>query len=187
MEVIRTFLAIEIPRAVQEEVGKLQGTLRAGRADVKWVEPHNIHLTLKFLGNVPAERIEGVKSVASYSLHNHSRFVLRLAGVGAFPNPRRARVVWIGVQKGAEEARAIQEALDQGLGGIGFAREERKFTPHITIGRVRTAKNLELLGQALTQAQFSSEEFSAARIILMRSDLKPTGPVYTPLGEFALA
>lgn len=183
METIRSFIAIEIPARIQAEIGELQNRLKRSGGDVKWVEPRNIHLTLRFLGHVPPEKIEEMKKALPESLAGTNPYDLKLSGLGAFPNQRRPRVVWIGLEKGTEESRQIQERVESCVERLGFAREERAFTPHITIGRVRSQKNLDRLAMVLSQEVFSAENFPVSQIVLMRSDLKPTGPMYSHLGE----
>jgi 2'-5' RNA ligase len=184
---IRAFVAAELPRDLQGRAAAVQERLKAARADVKWVESERLHLTLKFLGQVEVSAvgpiIDAIRSVTS----GRAAVRLALAGVGAFPQVRAPRVIWVGVRDEARALTELQVQLDVRLEPLGFRREERSFAPHLTLGRVRGLARREQLALAL--ASMSAEplgEMLVDRIALMQSDLRPEGPHYTVLHSFPL-
>ncbi|OPX31463.1 MAG: 2'-5' RNA ligase [Candidatus Latescibacteria bacterium 4484_181] len=181
-ELIRTFIAVEISKSVRDQISRLEQHLRKEGAKVGWVRPENLHLTLKFLGNVQSVRIEDVVGATQDAVQGIKPFALFFSGLGAFPSLKRPRVIWIGVEEGAVSLGRIQKELEEKLFQRGFAREEREFSPHLTIGRVKSQKGIGGLVSKLEKTQFESEKMWVEQIVVMRSDLKPTGAVYTPLG-----
>jgi 2'-5' RNA ligase len=186
MERLRVFIAIELPDAVRAQVARLQEKLKEADADVKWVEPQLVHLTLKFLGEVDQDKLETLYGGVSEAIGEQSRFPMSLAGIGAFPSMRRVQVVWIGVFSGAEEATGLAERIEASLEKRGFESEKKKFAPHITIGRVRSFRNATRLVKLIEEIPFSSDEFSGAAVTVVKSELTPQGPVYSPLWEKTL-
>lgn len=186
---IRVFVAIELSREAREELSMLQSSLKKTDADVKWVDPANIHLTLRFLGDTDAGIIPSVKAALADAASGSKPFVIRLEGVGAFPCLSSPRVVWAGLSDGVRESTALYASISSQLAQLGIPREERKFSPHITIGRVRNSsgRNIDVLKKALETSTFSaSSKTSADRVILFGSKLSAGGPIYTPLSEAVL-
>lgn len=194
---IRTFIAIELPTQVQEALATMQARLREAIAKpggeeaspVRWVAPQSIHLTLKFLGDVPAERIPAVTQAVTQAAKGHKPLSLLLATAGCFPDLRRPRVIWVGLQGDLEALNRLQKAIEGALVHLGFPKEERAFTPHLTLGRVRdtvTAQERPALGEATRKLTVPQVEFTAEEIAVMRSDLQPTGAVYTRLAAIPL-
>jgi 2'-5' RNA ligase len=179
-DVIRTFICIEIPDSIQERIGRLQDELRPVKALVSWTKPSNIHLTLKFLGGVQASRIERVHKAVERAAVGMSPFEIEVGGAGCFPSARNPRVPWVGLSQIPEPLKQLSGNLEDELERLGFAREKRKFSPHLTIGRLREPKNAQLVAEKLTGEGFDPEPFLATEVIVMRSDLKPTGSIYTP-------
>jgi RNA 2',3'-cyclic 3'-phosphodiesterase len=179
-ETIRTFICIEIPDSIKSRIGKLQETLRQINAQISWTKPSNIHLTLKFLGRVTAPRLERVKKAVDLAAQGIPPFDIEVSGTGCFPSPRSARVLWVGITSVPEELQQLYANLEDELSQIGFEREKRKFSPHLTIARVRTPQNSSSVADSLIASSFASERFQATEVIVMRSDLKPTGSIYTP-------
>ncbi len=179
---MRAFIAVEIPDEVKAKFEEAQGRLRRSGADVRWVKPANTHITLEFLGETPVEKIEEIKSVLSRVAATHGPFEVSIETLGVFPNVRRPRVVWIGITQGAQPLVALQASVNAQLREIGFRPEEREYSPHITLGRVRGTKNLEKLTSGLeAEKDFRAGEFHAAEVHLIRSVLSPEGPSYTKL------
>src|SRR5262249_20105479 len=133
---MRTFIAIEMPKQIKAALARLQQDLRRAQADVSWTRQENFHLTLRFLGEVEERRLEALKQVCAESAAEFAPFTLRLGGAGVFPNLRRPRVLWAGLAGDVEIAAALQRRLEAGLVSIGFAPEDKAFSPHLTIGRV---------------------------------------------------
>ena len=179
-DAIRTFICIEIPDSIKSRISKLQETLQHIDAQVSWSKPSNIHLTVKFLGNVESSRIERVSKALERSAIGISPFEIEIGGVGCFPSPRSPRVLWVGVSDVPEQLRRLYTNIEDELARQGFQRETRKFSPHLTIGRIRAPHNAAQVAEALIKSGFSSERFVATEVVLMRSDLRPTGSIYTP-------
>jgi len=184
MEKLRTFIAISLNTGVKEELAVLIDKLKTSGADVKWVNPENIHLTLKFLGYILPEKIEEVKRVLGRIRGKFTPFKITFSGVGAFPKLSYPRVIWVGINGGKEDTKHVYELLEAELEKIGFKKEDRDFSPHLTIGRVRSGKNKAALKSCIENLSFSSGEIlEVEHITLFQSTLTPKGPVYTPLYE----
>jgi 2'-5' RNA ligase len=184
---MRIFIAIELPQEIKVALGRLQQELKKAGADVKWVETENIHLTLKFLGEVDEEKLENIKQALEEVASGNQQFKIRLASCGAFPKIISPRVIWVGIDQGDKETKMIASGLEEKLAALGFAKEERPFSSHITIARTRSGLNRLKLVQELEKAQshFGGKnlEFTAGKLTLFKSTLKPTGPVYQALHE----
>ena len=182
---VRTFICIDIPAEIKLRMEKLQATLRSAGGQVSWTRPNNIHLTLKFLGNVPAARVAAVCSGVRTACQGIGSFKVTVSGAGCFPSPRSPRVLWVGLAK-APELVSLYESVEDAMSSLGFDRETRTFSPHLTIGRLRSRENAQRLGELITSIGFESETFEAREVIVMRSSLKPTGAIYTPLDVIPL-
>ena len=184
---IRSFLAIEIPRAIQEKIEEVQKDLRSSYADVRWVNPEKIHLTLKFFGSIEESRIEPIVKSIEGPVQNISSFSIKVRGVGAFPNLKNPRVIWMGLVDGKEVLIHFQEQLEEELKKIEFEPEERAFHPHLTLGRMRSSKGREeLIGRIEKHQEEEFGVFQVEKVVLFKSDLRPTGPIYTSLRELKL-
>jgi RNA 2',3'-cyclic 3'-phosphodiesterase len=182
---MRTFIAIDLTEEIKKTLAGLQDELKKSEADVKWVDPENIHLTLKFLGEISEEQVIQIKEVLDRVTSRLKPFEIGLSGIGAFPKLDYAKVIWAGIEKGKKETVDIAKNVETELERLGFAREDREFTAHLTIGRVRSGKNKEALKKKILSAH-SSEPIAhsqqvISRIILYQSTLTPQGPIYTPL------
>lgn len=182
---VRCFVAIDIPETVKAEIAGLQGDLRQFRARVSWARSEGLHLTLKFLGDVESGLIPDVVSALDAAVSSSKAFTVSAEGVGCFPNSRRPRVMWVGLD-GGDALRAVQEAVETALEPLGFERETRKFNPHLTLGRVKSAQGIDDVVRRMEQLGFIKREFPATEIRLMQSDLQPTGAVYTVLHTILL-
>lgn len=182
-ELIRSFLAVEVPPDVRAEVGRLLEALRGSSGPaVRWVKPDVMHLTLVFLGEVPAGFIRTANERLERSLQSLASFRCRLAWLGAFPSAHRARVVWVGVDTGRDELAGLQRTASRELERIGYQPERRPFSPHLTLGRLREPGDVA----PLVAEVFRSAEFAVDRVVLFRSMLRPQGPEYSVLHEYAL-
>lgn len=183
---IRCFIAIELPPELKSNISFHMQKLISTNADVKWVIPENLHLTLKFLGNTPEEKIADISKRLATIANSYSNFPLYFSGAGAFPNIKSPRVIWFGT-KDAKEIIKLQEDIEDGMVGFGFKKEERRFTPHLTLGRVRSFKNKDLLiNELATLKDMDFGKIEVAGVALMKSELKPGGAVYQRLAEFTL-
>jgi len=179
---IRAFIAIDIPRSTQETLDQLIKEFRKTGAAVTWVKPGRMHLTLKFLGNVPEAKIDAICQAMAGTAEQSTSFVLRPAGCGAFPSVKNMRVVWVGLQGDLDPLWRVQQRLEGALEILGFEREERSFKPHLTLGRVKGRKNMEALQEAvLARRDFALEAFDVFELVLYKSELRPEGALYTPL------
>ena len=181
---IRTFIAVGIPAAIREQLGELQQSLAPHAEDVKWVDPDKVHLTIKFLGEVDERDIYEVCKRVGEVAGAWVAFECSVARAGAFPNATRPRVIWAGVSSGAAELTEIHDALDDALGELGYPLENRSFTPHFTIGRVRrTAPNPKLRAAVDSLADWQAGSFRVSEILVMASDLSSDGPTYSVMGR----
>ena len=184
---MRTFVAVEIPQTIRQALGSIEAELRESGADVKWVRPDSVHLTLKFLGEIEAGQVEEIRMAVEDVLPRHAPFSLRVRGMGGFPRLTQPRVVWVGLTGDQGRLGALQREVEGSIGALGFPREERPFQPHLTLGRVRSPKGRERLVagvQRLTEVDLG--EFPVAAVILFRSELLPSGARYTALWELPL-
>lgn len=183
-EAIRSFIAFDIESdEVLKRLADAQDLLLKTGADLKPVEPQNIHVTVRFLGNISSETVE--KIFEEMKKIQFVSFDIRIHGVGAFPNVKYPRVVWAGITEGADQLRSIFSQLEPRLRGLGFAPDPRGFSPHLTIARVRSGRSKVELAQCITEN--TNFEFGIIRgqcLKLKRSDLTPKGPVYSTLREF---
>ena len=192
MEQVRTFIAIELDETINAAIADLQGQLKAKvpRESVRWVKPEGIHLTLKFLGDVPANRIEEIERALTQACAGFPAFSFSVGGLGCFPNPRRPRVVWVGVQEESGTLARLQKAIEDGLEKLGFAPEGRKFHAHLTLGRTQqraSSGDVRRLGQLVEEMDIGQlGQMEARAVSLIKSDLRPTGAVYTQLAAVRL-
>ena len=187
MDGIRSFIAIEIPPPLKSRMEEIQRVLRRTDADVKWVRPAAIHLTLKFLGSIRQEDVERISQALTPIVADGESFEVRVQGMGCFPNPRNPRVVWLGVDQGREALASLQGAIEKGMAELSFPPEDRPFSPHLTMGRVRSPRGRVGLAQAIEKHQgVPIGSFQAQEVILFRSELRPSGAVYTKLKEFPM-
>ena len=183
---MRTFVAIELPAEIKDQIAAVQQELKKTSAQVSWVKPGNIHVTLKFLGEVEESKITKVFSAAQAGCKGIKKFRIGLKGLGGFPNLKRPRVIWVGTASGEKELMELQSKVEQELEKNDFPREERKFTPHFTIGRIKIPKGVEKLSEAVEKTEFAAPEFEVKEVVVMQSQLHPAGAVYTPLKKIGL-
>lgn len=186
MDRIRAFVAVELNAAARDAVERVMRDLRAAAGDgVRWVRPEGVHLTLKFLGDIDAGSVPDISGALDRSAAPSQPFSLMLEGVGAFPNLRRPRVIWVGLGGELEQLLELQQSAEREMEALGFARERRAFTPHLTLGRVRDGapqQRLRALSGAVAGASVERDVHVPVRdLALMKSDLRPTGAVYTRL------
>jgi 2'-5' RNA ligase len=192
MESVRSFIAIELSSNVLRRVGTLQERVKADVPPglVRWTRPEGIHLTLKFLGDVQADRLDAIAQSLQTACAPFAPFSLSIGGMGVFPNPRRPRVVWIGVDEPSGTLARLQQGVERAIAPLGFPTERRRFSPHLTLGRVKRGRSpaeLEALGQYATRARVRVGDMSVQCVYLMRSDLRPGGAIYTELATAPLA
>jgi RNA 2',3'-cyclic 3'-phosphodiesterase len=185
MSVIRAFIAIALPGPVQQKLDEVAHSLKNEQTQaVRWVAGKNIHLTLKFLGEVENKKIEAISQVIQVETLRVNSFEMSAGGIGTFPNLRRPRVIWVGVQA-PPVLSELAHAIDLGTQLLGFPGEERAFSPHLTLGRVSqnaSALEVQAIAQVLSAARIGDlGSFIVGQVTLFRSDLQPSGAVYLPL------
>lgn len=185
---MRTFIAIEIPEETKRALAEVQARLKVSGAEASWTRPEGIHLTLKFLDEVPEERIGEIMAALMQAVEGRGRFRLTVAGTGVFPHERNPRIVWIGISGELDKLRKLQASVEAQMVRLGFQQEDRRFTPHLTLGRI---KHLLLRGswvralEGVKDVTLSGFEVTAVRLI--KSELQPTGAVYTEIGKAELS
>lgn len=185
---IRTFLAIDLGEDIRGRLIALQEELAAIAADVKWVEPENLHITLLFLGEVEQKEVLEVCRVAQMAVAELPLFTMSVEGAGCFPNPRRPRTLWVGVGEGSAEVVQVHDAIETSLLDMGYRRETRAYVPHVTLGRVKGDRPNDELAKALAKHKtWSAGEISVREVCIMSSELTSDGPIYTVLGRAKLA
>lgn len=186
---IRTFIAVPLSQGIRDRLQSIRIPVARQLQDVKWVEAENQHVTLVFLGEVDNREVPQVCSLAqdAVSLADVTAFSLRVKGIGCFPNIRRPRVIWAGIEQGADELIRVHDALEATLETMGYRREERRYTPHITLGRTKSDGPLSQLTNWLTESErVDVGEMIVDEIHIMGSELLRSGPHYTVLGRVPL-
>jgi 2'-5' RNA ligase len=185
---LRTFIAVDLGQAIRDRAVALQETLARAGTEVKWVEPENLHVTLLFLGEVNEREVPSVCGAVAECGASQPAFPMTIERAGCFPNARRPRILWIGVGQGTQELCALHDALEPPLLALGcYRREERPYTPHITLGRVKSDRPTDKLAVALNKhAGWKGGETLVREVLVMSSELTPKGPVYTVLSRAKL-
>jgi 2'-5' RNA ligase len=182
---IRSFIAIELSDEVKHFLQDLSDQCRKMGGDVRWVRPGAMHLTLKFLGNVSPDLLDSVKEELTPVFKVRSPFSLQVSGVGAFPNLMKPRVLWVGLDDPADALVPLATDVERCLEPLGFKREKRGFSPHITLGRVKSMKGKSALVDGIRQIyDTQGPSFIASGAILFQSILKPSGAEYLHLKHF---
>jgi len=190
-EGIRSFIAIELPEEVKRGLARLRNELeRTEHSFVKWVEPEGIHLTLKFLGNIPFKQVAEIAEAIKEAAQGIPPFYLEISGLGAFPNLKQPRVLWVGFSGELDKLSRLQQNIDSALAPFGFAKEERSFMPHLTLARIRQGASLadkKSFGELAMSTNFKTRyPLDVESISLMRSQLTPGGAIYTRLSMVRL-
>jgi len=192
METWRTFIAIELDSILKASLRHAQDRLRTQITprSVRWVQVAGIHLTLKFLGDTPVEKVDGVKEALTQAVEDVGPFRLAARGLGCFPNTRKPRVVWVGVEEPLGVLSRLQKAVEAHVSPLGFPAERRAFSPHLTLGRVQqyaSPSEVRQIGDAVSGGVFETlGEMKVKAVSYIKSDLTPRGAVYTRLFEAGL-
>jgi len=188
---MRTFIAIDLPQNIKDGLQRIQDKLKASEADVKWVSPENIHLTLKFLGEIDDAKLAKINEIMLKVCSGKEQFQLSIRSLGVFPKINFPRVIWVGIDKGDKETNEIAQDLEERIASLGIPKEKRAFSSHITIGRVRSMLNRQRLAEELERPENAPQgkdfpDFMVTKITLFKSSLSPKGPVYEALKEASL-
>lgn len=192
MEQLRLFVAVELPPGVREALAGLQQELRPrGGPGVRWVRPDGIHLTLKFLGDVPHPQVPQVEEALRSAASGQAAFGLGLGVSGFFPNPHRPRVFWVGIEGEVEQLTALARRVEEALSPLGFPTEGRPFAPHLTLARLGerlSPAQRDDFGRAAQSAHWHpGHHFTVDGVSLIRSQLTPQGAIYSCLHRVALS
>ena len=184
---IRSFIAIELPQSVKSLLGQVQQELKSLGLRAKWVRAENIHLTLKFLGDIHFGDIDRIGDAMAVAAGGCGPLLLKVGGLGFFPGIKRPRVVWIGLGGDIQDLLDLQRSLEDRLENAGFAREKRSYKAHLTLARIRQAADPGMIRRIhRNYLELGNHQFAADRITLFKSVLKPTGAEYSKLKENAL-
>ena len=190
MSTIRAFIAIELSPDILNQIGGLQARLKREVPSglVRWARPEGIHLTLKFLGDIPTEQVEAIAEAMREACAPHAPFALAVEGMGCFPNPSRPRVIWVGIDEPGGALARLQRDVERAVRPLGFPPEGRPFRPHLTLGRVkgRDRGAIQTLGETVCRTSFGAGQMDVASVHLIRSDLLPGGAVHTELASAPL-
>jgi len=182
-ERIRSFIAVDLDDAeIKSRISKAQHDLEATGASLKLVQPEIMHLTLRFLGEIPQSTLQRI--IESMGTLRFQPFEVEFSGIGVFPNPRRISVIWVGITKGQEQLETIFQQLEPKIRQLGLPPDSKGFSPHMTIARVRSGLNKEALAksvESMRETQFGKMNATAVR--LKKSTLTPRGPIYTTIHE----
>ncbi|MDI6701483.1 RNA 2',3'-cyclic phosphodiesterase [Methanothermobacter wolfeii] len=182
---VRAFLAVDVDEELKDRIIEVQEKLKGADAQIKFVEPENLHFTLKFFGDTGENRLKRIERIVDETISEYEPFRIHIRGAGVFPNPRYIRVVWLGVED-PETFSKLQEHLDTGFSGIGF-RPERDYVPHLTIGRVKGPRNREKLADIISDLEeVDIGSMEVREIALKKSELTPAGPLYSNIRVFRL-
>ncbi len=181
---LRLFIAVTIPETVREDIARLLRELDGKLPGIRWTPAANLHLTLKFLGDVEAARVPEIGRCLDRTAVRHLPLTVRLEGLGRFPPRGRPQVIWAGVEEGRRALTELAGGLDRGLAELGFPPEARPYTPHLTLGRLKSGRRLpdpRVWERELGRKRDSLGSFTAAVIILMKSTLAPRGAIHQEL------
>ena len=189
-ERLRLFVAIDLPEYVRDSLGRLQTDLRRqDLSSLRWTRPEGVHLTLKFLGETPATAVAAIQAALARAVRGIPSFRLALGAPGTFGGRRGPRVLWVDVEGELQPLQQLQAAVERELAAVGFAPEERGFSPHLTLARVPQPPRpglAERVARALEAVAAPRGEFEATELALMRSRLQPGGAVYSRVTTFSL-
>ena len=183
---MRTFIAVDLPQEVKQKIDAVSSSLRKYGGRVSWVRTANLHLTLKFLGEIEEGLLPDLKRALEERLSQVSKFEFSLKDLGAFPNFHKPRVIWVGIDSGAKELTDLAIKVDEATHSLGFEKENRPFSAHLTIARVKDPRTTSNLMPEVQNTLFDSEPIQAEDVIIMKSQLTPHGAIYTPLAEIKL-
>jgi 2'-5' RNA ligase len=183
---IRAFLAIEPPADILDAAGILQEKLKKEiTGKISWTKPQGNHLTLKFFGNIDEDDVKNICAVVEKQVALVSPLSMKIAGTGCFPNSKKPRVLWLGTSGDIEKIATLQARLEEDFEKIGFARENRNFRPHLTLGRVKNPGDVTGVGEAINKySDYSAGEFICKEAVLFQSKLTPRGAIYSKLKTF---
>jgi len=187
LEKIRSFIAVNLNSDIKKYLNSLQAYLNIPESKIKWVEKNNLHLTMKFLGYISLEQTELIKSELKEIASRYSPFIIRLfSNIGVFPTYKMPRIIWVGIREGISELKELYNSIENKLSNKGFPREDKDFSGHITIGRVKFIRDKTNFIQILKRIEVNNLTQEVGNIDLMESKLTPGGPIYDITAKFPL-
>jgi len=184
---MRTFISIEIPEEIKNNIEKLINELKLILTPIKWVDKKNLHITLKFLGWVEDEKMEPIEKCITECAKGFKPFTLSFAGMGAFPDLKHARVIWIGTKDGSGNAKEMADCIERKASKKGFREEEREFSSHLTIGRIKEKIDAGAVSKFVSEHENSEfGSFNVEYVSIMKSTLRRTGPIYEEVKRIKL-
>ena len=184
---MRLFIASPLTHEIEQFLAEIIFDLKQKRGRIKWVDANNIHLTLKFLGETDESKVEPIKDAIKQISIKHNKIASHIDKIGVFPNLNRPRVIWAGLSENIETLRALAHDTENAMANLGFEKENRPFKSHLTLGRVKEDSGLYDLKEAIKSYNIESQPITFDKIILFKSTLTRSGPIYDPLFEVALA
>ncbi len=184
---IRGFVALPIPMEIRQHLARLARSVPHSAGRITWVKPEAIHLTCVFLGDIEEDQVDPITAALEGAAAGRESFVTCLDGIGAFPDFRKPRTIWVGYEEGAREVVELKRAIDAALEPMGFAPEKRPFHPHVTLGRVKQPGNARDLEHAAAEWILPFENWITRNLILFQSELTKHGPNYTPLATIPMS
>lgn len=186
-QLVRCFIAIHVPHDVLSAIEQYIQALRKTAPDIHWVKVNGIHITLKFLGEIKPDLVRQVEDILVPLSQLYKPFNIKVRGSGCFPNKSKPRVLWLGLEQGEDRSvREIHDWIDTNLKPLGFSEEERDYSPHLTLGRVKKPQRFDDLFTYMEKHPFPEHIIFTDRIALMRSELKPSGAEYSEIKNYPL-
>ena len=184
---MRLFIAVEFEESLKNKIFEIQQQLIATKSDVKWVGRDNFHITLKFIGEVSEDKLDGIISGIKKAITGHKEIKISISKIGVFPDLRNPRVIWLGADKDSAELSLLAENIEKEFSKIGLPESNKKFNSHLTLGRIRSRKGIEdLMDKIKSFETIPAGETRIRQIVLMKSILMPSGPVYSIVESFGL-
>jgi len=187
LEKVRSFIAVNLNPEIKEYLTSLQANLNVPETKIKWVKKNNLHLTMKFLGDISLEQTELIKLILKEITSRYSPFTIKLfSNAGIFPTYKMPRIIWVGIKEGANQLNELYNSVETMLYKEGFPRENKEFSSHITIGRVKFIRDKTNFIQILKRIEVNNFTQEVGSIDLMESELTPNGPIYNITAKFPL-
>ncbi len=187
MEKVRSFIAVNLNPDIKEYLSSLQANLNVPETKIKWVEKNNLHLTMEFLGYISLEQTELIKLILKKISSRHSPFIIKLSSnIGIFPTCQMPRIIWVGIKEGVNQLNELYNSIENNLSNKGFPRENKEFSSHITIGRVKFIRDTTNFIKILKSIEVNNFSQEVGSIDLMESKLTPNGPIYNITAKLPL-
>jgi len=183
---VRAFIAIDVDKTIRDEIQGFVKSINKCSTQVRWTEIHNIHLTIKFLGEITESKAFELKSVLGELIRQHQTFELIIKGTGCFPNLKTPKILWLGIER-SEQLHKIHEQIEEICLSSGIGRQDKPFSPHITIARIKDNVPQEFTERIMKEKHRQWGILSVTEVLLMKSLLKPEGPIYSIYGRFPLS